>query len=535
MIKLHKLTKYLFTESTMISLMMIAAIIPMLLVTYFGYNMAKITLRNTIDNMLQTSIQKKVDVINNYISERKINLIQFSELPELNDAIDADTLNSDKMKPLINYLYYITPKIGVSNVYVISMEGKLLFSLYDKNKPLDSELYQSFDGARMLRLPYLSTDFHQKNNFDADIYLSNIIRHKGFAKAVLIMKLNPQAIEKVIEQNLSYAKSEQTSLAMMNDDKPVIVMSTKKQLESKDETSLMTNLFARAIRGEIGAPVELIEAGQPVLAAYHYVPQLNMGMVVQYDKAETFQKVRWLKINIIFMISISLLIVMLVISWLARALWKAHMKSERLLENILPKFVIDELKEKKQFIARNVHDVSIVFMDIVGFTAFTASHEPGAVVAYLDDLFSIIDKLCDKYQLEKIKTIGDAHMSVAGLIFPQPDHAERAVNMALDAILAVQHYNLDHHLNFALRIGIDSGNITAGIIGRRKFSYDVWGTTVNRASRMESTGVANKVQITADTYAVLPNKENYKITPREHVALKGLGEVDTYLVEERIS
>jgi len=534
MIKPHNLTKYLFSESVLLSLMIIAAIIPMLLVTYFGYNMAKITLGDTINNMLITSIQKKVDAINNYISERKLNLIQFSELPELKDAIDMNLLNSDKMKPLTRYLYYIAPKIGVSNVYMMNMDGKMLFSLYDKEKPLDSELYQSFDGARMLRQPYLSTHFQQANQFDADIYLSNIIRGKDSAKAVLVMKLDPQAIEKMIEQNLSYVKSEQTLLAMMNNDKPFIVMSTKKQLESNDKTSKMTDLLTRAIRGEIGSPVELTKNGQTVLAAYHYVPQLNMGMVVQYDKAETFQKIHWLKMNIIMMISISLLIVMMAVSILARALWKAHMKSEHLLENILPTFVIEELKEKKQFVARNVHHVSIVFMDIIGFTAFTASHPPEVVVAILDDLFSIFDNLCDKYQLEKIKTIGDAHMSVAGLIFPQSDHAERAINMALDAILAVQHYNLDHHINFALRVGIDSGDITASIIGKHKFSYDVWGTTVNRASRMESTGLENRVQITADTYALLPNKEKYKISPREHVIAKGLGEVDTYLVEERI-
>jgi class 3 adenylate cyclase len=265
----------------------------------------------------------------------------------------------------------------------------------------------------------------------------------------------------------------------------------------------------------------------------HYVPQLNMGMVIQYDKTEVFQKLHWLKINIIIVTSISLLIVLLIVTWLARSLWEAHMKSELLLKNILPVFVIEELKEKKHFVARNVHKVSIVFMDIVGFTAFTASHSPVIVVTILDELFSILDSLCDKYQLEKIKTIGDAHMSVAGLIFPQADHAARAVNMALDAIDAIQNYNLDNHTNFAIRIGIDSGSITAGIIGKRKFSYDVWGNAVNRASRMESTGTPNIVQITTDTYEALPHKENYKISSQQHIVVKGLGEVDTYLVEGR--
>ena len=102
--------------------------------------------------------------------------------------------------------------------------------------------------------------------------------------------------------------------------------------------------------------------------------------------------------------------------------------------------------------------------------------------------------------------------------------------MGLDAILAVKQYNLDHHSNFALRVGIDSGNVTAGIIGKRKFSYDLWGTAVNRASRMESTGVADAVQISTDTYEALLAKENYKFELRRDLMVKGFGGMDTYLV-----
>jgi adenylate cyclase len=258
-------------------------------------------------------------------------------------------------------------------------------------------------------------------------------------------------------------------------------------------------------------------------------------MVIQYDKAEIFQKLRWLKINIIVMSGISLLMVMWAVIWLARSLWREHMKSEALLENTLPKFVIEELEEKKQFVAREISNTSIIFIDIVEFTSFTLSKPPEMVVATLDDLFSIIDALCANYQIEKIKTIGDAHMSVAGLISPQDDHATRAVNMALDVVLAIQHYNLDHRTDFAVKIGIDSGDIVAGIIGKQKFSYDVWGNAVNRASRMEAMGKENMIHISSATYDALINKESYNIIPQTHVTLKGIGEVDTYLVEGRKS
>ncbi len=148
----------------------------------------------------------------------------------------------------------------------------------------------------------------------------------------------------------------------------------------------------------------------------------------------------------------------------------------------------------------------------------------------LDALFSIFDNLSDKYQLEKIKTIGDSYMAASGLIVPQDDHASRAVNLGLDAIEAVHQYNLTSHTDFAIRVGIDSGNVIAGIIGKKKFSYDLWGNSVNCASRMESTGLPNELQISAQTYSALLNKEEYRFTLRKNVMVKGLGEMDTYLV-----
>jgi class 3 adenylate cyclase len=544
--------KSIFSEYTIIPWMMGVAIFPMLLLVFFAYDSARTTLQHTINMVLLTEIKKKVEGIDRYIYERELNLIQFSELPELVDIIEAseqngqlNPLHPEKIVPFTHYLQYITPKIGVKNIYIISTEGNIVFALHhhqlvgqklSQDNPAHQALYRAYDGTKVLRIPYLFSSFQKNNQFGAAIYLSNVIRKNGFTKAILLMELDPSAIEKVIKLNFGYAKSEQSSLAMLADHKSSIVISTSKPKNIQKtplEIQAMNKLITSAIAGGMGHPVDLTEGGQPILAIYSYVPQLHMGMIIQYNKAELYQKVHWLKINILVISSISLLIVIMIVLWIANALQAAQMKSARLLENILPKFVISELKEKKQFLARNVHHVSIIFIDIVSFTEFSASQPPEKIVAILDEFFSIFDKLCEKYQLEKIKTIGDAYMAASGLLTPQKIHASQAVNMGLDAILAINQYNLEHQSTFAIRVGVDSGNITAGIIGKKKFSYDLWGTAVNRASRMESTGVANALQISTSTYSDLPDKENYTFIPREHVLVKGFGDLSTYLVSRK--
>ena len=258
-----------------------------------------------------------------------------------------------------------------------------------------------------------------------------------------------------------------------------------------------------------------------------------MGIVIAYDKSDVYQKIHWLQVNMVVITLIDLLIVIMIVSWIAGSLREAQRKSERLLENILPKFVVDELKEKKQFSARLVSDTSVLFMDFHNFTPFCSSKTPEEVIVILDALFSMFDTLSDKYQLEKIKTIGDAYMAVAGLIVAQDDHASRAIHMALDAIEAVKEYNQKHGTNFAIRAGIDSGNVITGIVGKKKFSYDLWGDAVNCASRMESTGLPNEIQISENTYKALSDKKPYVFKQRQRIDVKGFGIMDTYLVSKK--
>ena len=205
-----------------------------------------------------------------------------------------------------------------------------------------------------------------------------------------------------------------------------------------------------------------------------------------------------------------------------------RMESERLLRNILPASVAERLK-RGESVADHFDEASILFADIEGFTPYSADKAPTEVVKILNQIFSAFDKLTEKDGLEKIKTIGDAYMVVSGLPTPRPDHLEVLANMALDMPAIMERFQRNGLFDFQLRIGINTGPVVAGIVGFKKFSYDLWGDTVNVASRMESFGIPGEIQVTKEVYRLL--KQKYLFQKRGYVNVKGKGEMFVYLLK----
>jgi class 3 adenylate cyclase/HAMP domain-containing protein len=201
-------------------------------------------------------------------------------------------------------------------------------------------------------------------------------------------------------------------------------------------------------------------------------------------------------------------------------------KSEQLLLNILPKEIADRLKQEQGVIAEQFEEVTILFADLVGFTRLADRLPPRELVECLNHIFSIFDRLVDLHGLEKIKTIGDAYMVVGGLPTPNPDCAEAIANMALDMQVAIKALQMTSNEAIEIRIGINTGAVVAGVIGIKKFIYDLWGDAVNVASRMESLGVPGQIQVTSQTYDRL--KDKYSFQPRGKILVKGKGEMMTY-------
>ena len=209
-------------------------------------------------------------------------------------------------------------------------------------------------------------------------------------------------------------------------------------------------------------------------------------------------------------------------------------KAEDLLLNILPRSIADKLKADTATIADQIEAASILFADVVDFTPLSERLQPAEVVGMLDRLFTYFDLLAERHGLEKIKTIGDCYMVAAGVPTPRLDHARAMALMALDMREAMRSKDGVGQLGLELRIGINSGPVVAGVIGRKRFLYDLWGDAVNMASRMESQGTRGQIQVTRETYELL--KDEFELEPRGMVAIKGKGDVETwYLVGRRDS
>lgn len=202
--------------------------------------------------------------------------------------------------------------------------------------------------------------------------------------------------------------------------------------------------------------------------------------------------------------------------------------SQSLLRNVLPEPIIERLKKEPGTIVNRYDDVTILFADIVGFTRLSQRVEPELLVEVLNEFFVQIDNLAEKHGLEKIKTIGDAYMVVGGLPLVTEGHTEAVADMALELLEVVNNFKPIGSTKLAVRIGMNCGPVVAGVIGKRKFSYDLWGDAVNTAARMESYGKAGKIQVTEAVYSKL--KHNYHLEKQDELEIKGKGTMQTYFL-----
>ncbi|MBL4587555.1 MAG: tetratricopeptide repeat protein [Flavobacteriales bacterium] len=217
---------------------------------------------------------------------------------------------------------------------------------------------------------------------------------------------------------------------------------------------------------------------------------------------------------------------------------KEKERSEELLLNILPTEVAEELKNKGHSDAQLIDQVTVLFTDFKGFTAMSEQLTPKELVQDLHECFSEFDRICEKYGIEKIKTIGDAYMAAGGLPSPNSTHPQDVVKAALEMAQVVEQDKAkkiaNNQLFFEMRVGIHTGSVVAGIVGVKKFAYDIWGDTVNTASRMESSGEVGKVNISQATYTLLKDDAAFSFTSRGKVEAKGKGEMEMYFVSQKV-
>lgn len=211
-----------------------------------------------------------------------------------------------------------------------------------------------------------------------------------------------------------------------------------------------------------------------------------------------------------------------------RQLQREQEKSEQLLLNVLPRPIADRLKKGEKLIADSFNDVTVLFADITDFTQLSADLSARDLVHLLNKLFSLFDRLADVYLLEKIKTIGDSYMVAGGLPTPRADHAGAVADMSLAMLEAAENFAVEVSRPITMRMGIHSGHVVAGVIGTKKFSYDMWGDTVNTADRMQSHGLPGRIQVSETSYELL--RDAFEFEERGPTQIKGIGLMQTYLL-----
>lgn len=232
---------------------------------------------------------------------------------------------------------------------------------------------------------------------------------------------------------------------------------------------------------------------------------------------------------VVAIISASVLIIVIIKTLVS--LVGLNAENEKLLLNILPVPIAQRLKDGEKVIADRYPQVSVLFADIVNFTSMTHSLGPTHIVGVLNDIFALFDSITETYKIEKIKTIGDNYMAVAGIPVADTNHAINLANFALAIREKLDLYNKENHLDLKIRIGMSYGTVIAGVIGEKKFVYDLWGDGVNIASRMESTGEAGKIHVSEKLKMLLD--EDFDFEEREEREIKGIGSMKTFFLEKR--
>jgi class 3 adenylate cyclase len=281
-------------------------------------------------------------------------------------------------------------------------------------------------------------------------------------------------------------------------------------------------------------PVMALNRAQLLLNSFIVLGSANLAILLAGEPGFTFLNVNvWLGLAVVF--AAGLWVVLDLANrdrFLVReALEVEKERSDSLLRNILPEEIAERLKRSGESVSTRYDQATILFADIVGFTAFSRHREPDIVVDLLNALFSEFDDLVEERSLEKIKTIGDGYMVAGGVPVPRSDHAASVCDLGLAMLESVAAFAEGNDLDWEIRVGIHSGSVVAGVIGKHKFAYDLWGDTVNVASRLESSGSPGRIQLSMITAELLP--AGYDFEQRGPVTLHNVGTMETCFLQPR--
>jgi class 3 adenylate cyclase len=533
----------LFSKSSLLAWLLIIAFIPLLIAAFFTYQSAKRTLLDQIEERLSHVVQEKVYQLEGYIEERKYDVSELGFSPELIQLVndyrktpDPMSLQSTAQEKLGYYLNISFQ--GYTDVYLISPQGEIWFSVNTKEfigKNIQhipayyKQLNKIVDEANTLMAVQISDIEVGENKLQPHFYLATPVYEHGRIIAILVLSLPSYQIQEVLTTTANLGQSGETLMGQPTGKQGIISSQTEVDAGAMNYLSKteMGKIIKEAGRGTSGFGEMIDQNNTKVLAAWRYIPSLGWGILVKINLSEVISPIIKLRRQLLLLIALTLGLVILISRLVAKNIQQAEERTEQLLLNILPVTIAERLKQGERTIADNF-EATVLFADIVGFTEFSNKIPPENLVEFLNNIFSRFDMILEKYQAEKIKTIGDAYMLVSGLPDINLKHAKIVAEVALEMKQKLVEYNNENNSDYRIRIGIASGAVSAGIVGFKKFSYDVWGKTVNIASRMESQGLADQIQVAESTYQILKN--DFVFEKRGEIMIKGMGAMITYFL-----
>lgn len=365
-----------------------------------------------------------------------------------------------------------------------------------------------------------------------DVARSVLSQHRVSVLLVDDQRIIGEAVRRMLVEEkdieFHFCSEPTRALGMANEVRPTVIL---QDLVLPDVDGLTLVRFYRANPATRDTPIIVLSTKEePIIKAEAFANGANDYLVKLPDKVELVARIRYHSMGYIHLLERNEAFAALEES--LNQLQAEQEKSERLLLNILPRAIAERLMEGEETIAEQFNEASVLFGDICGFTEFSAASSPRELVELLNEIFSGFDALADKHGVEKIKTIGDAYLAVAGLPVARADHAEATAALALDMLVEIERFRKARGVPLEMRIGIHSGPVVAGVIGKKKFSYDLWGDTVNTASRMESHGAPGRIHVSQATHDRLAS--GHRFEERGEIAVKGKGSMATYFLLDQV-
>lgn len=532
-----------FSQSSLLPWLLLIALAPLLIATIFTYQSAKKTVQAQVEERLSHVAQEKVYQFETYIQERKSDINELALSPELLQLVHqykttANPLTiQDLGKDELGYYLNITSQ-GYADVYLASPQGEIWYST-NKSVEIGKNIQQLSLGYKQLGKVFEEANTLmsvQISNVETDeikairyFYLATPVFESGRISAILILSLPSKRIRRALTTVTNMGQSGETLMGPPTGNERII--SSRKIIDTATMNYFQNIKMGEVLReagwGTSGYGKLVDQNKVPVLAAWQYLPSLGWGILVKMNVSEAFAPIAQLRRQLYLLTALTLGLVILLARLVARNIRRAEERTEQLLLNILPVAIAERLKQGERTIADNF-EATVLFTDIVGFTEFSNKMPPENVLEFLNNMFSRFDGIIENFHAEKIKTIGDSYMLVSGLPDPSPNHARNVIDVALAMKQKLAEYNSEHNTHFQMRTGIASGAVTAGIVGFKKFSYDVWGNTVNTASRMESQSLPDQIQVAESTYLIV--KDDYNFEKRGEIVVKGIGTMTTYFL-----